>query len=337
MYYANLISVVVTTYNQEKTIGRTLDSILNQKCHVPFEIIIGEDCSTDRTRNICAEYERKHPDIVRLMPAAPNKGLIDNYHDCLLAARGLYIADCAGDDFWMDKFKLEKEVSILEAHDDITLVHTAWQYYNEKYKTSKRNTYTQFKESITEGKRMLEAIVTQTTVPVIHLCTALYRADVLRNEYEKDTFLFRNREFGCEDLQICFIMAYAGNVAYIDDVTLSYSCGNPSISFSPDDSRQFLFVRRTTDLSHYLCTKYGLKSSNIDIFLKDRTFAIAMHAFRSHKSELAYVAHECAAKWCVKIPIKTSTVFFVMRNKTLWSMALLVRKVFVKIKKVLKK
>ena len=108
----NLISVVVCTYNQEDTIARTLDSILMQQCHVPYEIIIGEDCSTDHTRDICKSYAEKHPNVIRLIANKQNKGVLDNYFDCLLAAQGKYIADCAGDDFWTDPLKLEKEVTI---------------------------------------------------------------------------------------------------------------------------------------------------------------------------------------------------------------------------------
>ncbi len=50
------VSVIVLTYNQEKLIGRTLDSILAQKCDFPFEIIVGEDCSTDGTLAVCRDY-----------------------------------------------------------------------------------------------------------------------------------------------------------------------------------------------------------------------------------------------------------------------------------------
>ena len=95
------ISVIVTTYNQEDTIGRTLNSILAQKCHLPIEIIIGEDCSTDNTRSVCKDYAQRYPQIIRLMPKAENKGIQNNYYDCLLECKGKYIADCAGDDFWI--------------------------------------------------------------------------------------------------------------------------------------------------------------------------------------------------------------------------------------------
>ena len=103
----NKISVVVCTYNQEDTIARTLDSILMQQCHLPYEIIIGEDCSTDNTLSICQQYAEHHPGIIRVMANKPNKGVVRNYFDCLLAADGKYIADCAGDDFWTDPLKLE--------------------------------------------------------------------------------------------------------------------------------------------------------------------------------------------------------------------------------------
>ena len=49
----NIISVIIITYNQQDTIGRSIDSVLMQKCHLPYEIIIGEDASTDDTRAIC--------------------------------------------------------------------------------------------------------------------------------------------------------------------------------------------------------------------------------------------------------------------------------------------
>ena len=77
----NMISVVVITYNQEVTISRTLDSILMQQCHVPFEIVIGEDCSTDNTRAICQSYAEKHPDIIRLFCNEQNKGIVKQIYE----------------------------------------------------------------------------------------------------------------------------------------------------------------------------------------------------------------------------------------------------------------
>ena len=95
-----LVSVLVATYNQEKYIAQTLDCILMQQCSFEFEIIIGEDCSTDKTREICLEYQAKYPDQIVLCLNEYNKGLLDNYFDIFLKTKGKYIADCGGDDYW---------------------------------------------------------------------------------------------------------------------------------------------------------------------------------------------------------------------------------------------
>ena len=190
-----MISVIVTTYNQEKTIGRALDSVLSQRCHLPVEVIIGEDCSTDHTREICQEYATRYPQI-RLFCNDHNKGIVDNYFDCLLACRGDYIADCAGDDFWTDDQKLEKASRLMEADNSITLVHTGWHYYEEKKKKESASPPQPFPALLTDGEQMLEAILTQTHMPIIHLCTALYRADSLRRAYEKNPDLFRSVQVG---------------------------------------------------------------------------------------------------------------------------------------------
>ena len=171
-----MISVVVVTYNQEKTIARTLDSILCQRCHLPIEIVIGEDASTDNTRAICEDYAKRYPQI-RLFSNQQNKGVADNYIDCLLACNCKYIADCAGDDFWVDPEKLEKEVTVMEQHPQVTMVITNWRFYNEPTQQTEPG-HQKTLAPITSGHQLLEAFITQTGMSVFHLCSSLYRAAV---------------------------------------------------------------------------------------------------------------------------------------------------------------
>ena len=326
----NMISVVVLTYNQEGTISRTLDSILMQQCHVPFEIVVGEDCSTDNTRTICERYAKNYPDIIRLICNPHNKGIVDNYFDCLLACRGKYIADCAGDDFWTDPQKLEKEVSIMEAHDKVTMVITNWQYYDEaSHKTIPSRQ--QQHAPITPGRDLLKAIITQHNMSVFHLCTALYRADVFRKAYEEDTFLFRNKGFCSEDIQIAFSMALHGDIAYIPDITLSYSLGQNTVSNSTDDVKQFAFVQKMTDLIQYLATKHHI---NLADFFPDRIFALGMHAFRAHQPQLYQATLNCEKNWQVNRTLKNQILFTVMSREWLWKIGLIVRQTFVRLKRV---
>lgn len=327
-----VISVIVATYNQEATIARTLESILHQQCSVPVEIIIGEDGSTDQTRAICEQYAAKY-DSIRLMPKAPNKGLVDNYFDCLLACKGDYIADCAGDDFWTDELKLEKELQLLKAHPEMTLVHTNWRSYHEDTGEAVVNPHTPFSKEVTDGKEMMEAIITQTSFPVIHLCTALYRADVAKRIYNEDTDLFRNKDLACEDLQLCTALAHEGEIGFLNDCTLNYSVSNESISNQLSSEKQFDFVRKSTDLSFRLCKKYDVKGRGVNIFFQQRAYTLLMHAFRTNSPSLRAETKAALKRWNARKTYVYKLVWFITSNKVTWQCALLLRRLVVSLKK----
>lgn len=327
-----MVSVIVVAYNEEATIRRALDSVLMQECHLPVEIVVGEDCSTDGTRAICEEYARRFPSAVRLMEKAPNKGVIDNYYDCLLACRGKYIADCAGDDFWTDRLKLEKEVRIMEKDERVTIVHTDWNYYNEATGESFHGGVQEFASALTDGRDMLEAIITQTKRPVIHLCTALYRASAIRKAYFSRPEMFRNKAFRCEDLQICFAMAEMGVVAYIPECTLNYSHGGETVSSSASDTRQFAFVKGVTELSFYLSTTYNIRGRSVEKYFSKRLFDLLMHAFRSRSAALRDDALSCGRRWKARQTPLAWAARAVMSNAATWELVTCARKVFVWLK-----
>lgn len=113
----NLCSVLMITYNHEKYIAQAIDSVLMQKTNFDYEIVIGEDCSTDRTREIVLEYKAKHPDKIKLLLQKKNVGMMQNFIDTLNTCTGKYIALLEGDDYWTDQYKLQKQVEILEKND----------------------------------------------------------------------------------------------------------------------------------------------------------------------------------------------------------------------------
>lgn len=111
-----LVSVTCITYNHERFIREAIESFLMQETTFPFEIIIGEDCSTDGTRAIVEAYCRKYPDYIRMVTAEHNVGARLNGIRTRQLARGKYIAMCEGDDYWTDPLKLQKQVDFLEGH-----------------------------------------------------------------------------------------------------------------------------------------------------------------------------------------------------------------------------
>lgn len=125
-----LVSVNVVTYNHKDYITECLESILMQKTNFPFEIIIHEDCSTDGTKTIIEAYEKKHPDIIKPIYQPVNiysKGEKPWVY-CFEKAQGDYIALCDGDDYWIDPYKLQKQVDFLEANDDYFFVSANSQF-----------------------------------------------------------------------------------------------------------------------------------------------------------------------------------------------------------------
>jgi len=116
------LSVCMITYNHEKYIARAIESVLKQQTDFKYELVIGEDCSTDNTRNIVQSYHTRCPDKIRLNLPEHNQGMIPNFIATLAECKGKYIALCEGDDYWTDSYKLQKQVDFLETHSNYVLV-----------------------------------------------------------------------------------------------------------------------------------------------------------------------------------------------------------------------
>ena len=135
-----LVSVSVITYQHGKFIKQCLDSILSQITSFDFEILLGEDGSTDGTREICIDYANKYPDKIKLFlhdqdERDPKNGVSRatlNFINNLEQAKGKYIALCEGDDYWTDPINLQKQVDFLEENPDYVLCWTRFETLNDK-------------------------------------------------------------------------------------------------------------------------------------------------------------------------------------------------------------
>ena len=110
------VSVHMITYNHEKFIAQAIESALMQQVDFDYEIVIGEDCSTDRTREIVVAYQQRHPDKIRLLLHEQNVGVSLNDIRVYRACRGEYVAWLEGDDYWTSPHKLQKQADFLDSH-----------------------------------------------------------------------------------------------------------------------------------------------------------------------------------------------------------------------------
>ena len=181
------ISILIVTYNHFNFIVECLDSILQQEANFSYEILIGEDASTDGTREICQKYSSKYPNKVRLFLGKREnvKILFDkpigqnNFKNLLKHATGKYIAICEGDDYWTDPLKLQKQVDFLEANPtyagcfhDVSTVDEKGTILKENYFKPKQSSYTQ-KECLIDLKSSYAT------------CSVLFRSSVFAGEWPR--------------------------------------------------------------------------------------------------------------------------------------------------------
>jgi glycosyltransferase involved in cell wall biosynthesis len=117
------VSISLVTFNHEKYIAQAIESILMQVVNFDYEIIIGEDYSSDRTRDIVKEYYHKYPDKIRLILPEQNLGCYGQkiFVQTLKACQGDYIALLDGDDYWTSANKLQMQVDFLDSHPDCVI------------------------------------------------------------------------------------------------------------------------------------------------------------------------------------------------------------------------
>jgi glycosyltransferase involved in cell wall biosynthesis len=121
-----VVSACIVTYQHARFIRKAVEGALMQETNFGVEILVGEDESTDGTREICLELARLHPDRVKVF-LRQRKDVVHidgeprgsfNFRKTIAEAKGEFVAICEGDDFWEDPTKLQRQVDYLRANPD---------------------------------------------------------------------------------------------------------------------------------------------------------------------------------------------------------------------------
>ena len=256
-----LISIIIPTYNHEPYIEHAIESALNQKCDWPFEIIVGDDCSTDRTNKICRSYY--HNNLIKLIDSETNTGLLENYRRLFSACTGKYIAILEGDDFWHED-KLSEQISFLENNSDYGFVHSNAFLLFENNKTRLVH-----KRSFSLVGDVYNNLFTQNKIVSITVC---FRKSLL--EYvDFDNFI--KLEFQTMDLPLWLEFALHSKLGYIKAPLATYRVTPRSISNNQSFKKRKRFEESNRSILEYYAKKrfpetleknYIFKKHNLKLF-----------------------------------------------------------------------
>ena len=202
------VSVSMITYNHEAYIAQAIESVLMQQCDFPFELVIGEDCSTDRTREIVRDYQEKYPDKIRLLLPETNLGMNRNFVQTMQACHGTYIALLEGDDYWTSPEKLQKQVDYMDGHpESVACFHDA-QIVNNIDNSSHLYSVVIIKSIYT-----LRDLLKSNPIPT---CAIMFRNGLIKSFPD----WYYDLKMG--DWPLHVMHAQYGNLAYINEVMAVY-------------------------------------------------------------------------------------------------------------------
>jgi glycosyltransferase involved in cell wall biosynthesis len=280
-----LFSVAVVTYNQEQYIEQTLNSILEQKHDYPYEIVVGEDCSTDNTRQILLKYKKRYPDIIILLLNERNLGLVENYFNVMRHCSGKYILQCAGDDYWLPG-KVALQIDFMEKNPEYGMSYG-------KVKNFLQNQEKYVKIYTGDKHHSFLELIYGNTIPALSVCM---KRDLLERYVLEINPLSKN--WLMEDYPIWLWFSQNSNIHFINKIigvyrTLNESASNTKnhdkrnrFNISEREVRKFFLKKYSVDYQYYeLQGKYreiidsALKTGNYSLY-RENIFKIEYHGFR---------------------------------------------------------
>ncbi len=243
-----IVSVIIPSFNRESTVGATIDSILSQQCNFNFEIVIGDDCSTDNVRKVVLDYQKKYPEKIVLLFHDKNIGLGANWATCVKYCRGKYIANCDNDDYWHNPDKLQLQVDFLEANLEYGVCHTDYRNHNR------------------ETGKITEVIVSSDTFDItlqkaifsgkFRCCNAtmMYRKELIDKYLNLDDYV--HFQFTLQDWNTWIILAKYTRFYCLPVSTATFGIETESITRPKEYDKVIQRFKKEKECYKYVCDKF---------------------------------------------------------------------------------
>ena len=279
-----MVSIIVPTYNHEKYIAHTLESLLKQETEYQYEILIGDDASTDNTVGIIEEYKRKYPQNIRTFYHRVNVGATKNGYTLLKHAKGAYLAFCDGDDYWTDRERLQRDVDFLQKHLDYAGISNRVCPVNEEGEPLAEATILATKQFWNFNKSSFTLKDFENWDMPGHISALTVRNFMLDKEHDYRIFYRAHPMVG--DRTMVLFTALQGSIFCKEDMVSCYRFRlNGKENFMSDFetrnlyAKDYLMIRR---LENYSSKEFGI-SLKADGVKKDRLAAAVVRAMKSKR------------------------------------------------------
>lgn len=278
------LSVHLITYNSEKYIEETLDSILKQECSFNYEIVVGDDCSTDKTLEIIFSYQKKHPQIFNIKKNNTQLGIFKNFKATLDRCKGKYVFDIAGDDIIKSKKAFQKMVDLFKSNPNLSFIDSG---YDKFFQNEKSTLPFSNEQSINVSKERYREFVFLGKIIPIGVC---YNKRFLYKYVDFDYYI--NKNITIEDYPILVNLAANCNFDRINEVLYIYRIHDLSHSHKTSFKRFFFQRNQMLDLFHHFKKKYSFSEKTSETFKQSHYKAILRLASLFEKKDLGKSAYK---------------------------------------------
>lgn len=311
-----LVSVLMTTYNQEHSIRQAIESALDQETDFEYEIVIGEDCSSDRTREICFEYQKKFPGKIRVLWSEENVfKMCGNGPRVCYRCRGEFLAILEGDDCWIDRHKLQKQVDVFRRNPSVGICIGGGVLHDIQTKERIKWDGFLFKPGFMRGLDFLDQIIFESWrvkkgLTVLTPSVMLRRSSLETARKEQEIFTWNLLTLDT----LCWAgVASVSDAYYLADEIGQYNSTPGSLSFDPlcDLNGDSLTVKIYFALQHARRKWRGLPAQ----FL----YRFAMGIVKKYSTAAPYEQQE-AFKLLMEDPDVSQLLFMPSFTVVLWSL-----------------
>ena len=272
------LSVHLITFNNEKYIEETIESILKQKVNFNYEIVVGDDCSTDRTLSLIETYKNEHPKLFKVFKNESQLGILRNFKSTLDKCSGDFVFPLAGDDWLKQENTLQKMVDAISKDASLGFVDSGFDKY---YEHSNKTIPFANKKSIEFNKLDYKNAIVLGEITPIGIC---FNRALLLKYVNFKTYI--NKNITIDDYPILVDLVMHTDFERINESLIIYRIYDDSFSHEKDFEKQYFLANQMKNLFDYFSKKYGFDNNITASYNKTHLKQLLFYAGFFEKKEL---------------------------------------------------